>query len=72
MLSVINDDYANVAQLVERIHGKDEVPSSILGIGSKGKGPCGPFYMCLFRYLLPCLAFGLLLLLEGRLLRLVR
>ncbi len=26
---------ANVAQLVERVHGKDEVPSSILGIGSK-------------------------------------
>ena len=28
------DHVANVAQLVERIHGKDEIPSSILGIGS--------------------------------------
>ena len=27
-------NYAVVAQLVERIHGKDEVPSSILGNGS--------------------------------------
>ncbi len=30
-----NDQKANVAQLVEHIHGKDEVTSSILVIGSE-------------------------------------
>ena len=28
--------HAEIAQLVERIHGKDEVPGSIPGLGSKG------------------------------------
>ena len=32
-------DFAILAQLVERIHGKDEVPSSILGDGSKTQKP---------------------------------
>ena len=36
---------ADVAQLVERVHGKDEVPSSILGIGSKRK-PATPVFLC--------------------------
>ena len=29
--------YAEIAQLVERIHGKDEVPGSIPGLGSSKK-----------------------------------
>ncbi len=32
---------AILAQLVERIHGKDEVPSSILGDGSREKRTLG-------------------------------
>ena len=36
---------ANVAQLVERIHGKDEVSSSILDIGSKRKNPLRGFFL---------------------------
>ncbi len=38
---------ANVAQLVEHIHGKDEVSSSILDIGSHTKKhPSGCFLVC--------------------------
>ena len=33
-LPLTKSEYANVAQLVEHIHGKDEVTSSILVIGS--------------------------------------
>ena len=41
--SLVTLTFAILAQLVERIHGKDEVPSSILGDGSKNKGPYRAF-----------------------------
>ena len=34
LLAVLDGNRAVIAQTVERIHGKDEVPSSILGNGS--------------------------------------
>ena len=39
MLSQPSFEFANVAQSVERIHGKDEVCGSIPHVGSKGKHP---------------------------------
>ncbi len=35
--------FADVAQLVERVHGKDEVAGSIPAIGSNTKTPLGVF-----------------------------
>ncbi len=45
---------ANVAQLVERIHGKDEVPSSILGIGSQSKSSREGVFTCRHRQKAQC------------------
>jgi hypothetical protein len=39
LIVFIEFDYANVAQSVEHIHGKDGVASSILAIGSKRGRP---------------------------------
>ncbi len=33
--------YAEIAQMVERLHGKEEVPGSIPGLGSRGRYSSG-------------------------------
>ena len=54
MICGIITEVAAIAQLVERIHGKDEVPGSNPGRGSRNQKNAhqGIFYCLLFQYLL--------------------